>query len=67
MTADNIRFPLLLVFCFIFLCYFFPPEAMCLSQFLNVIHWKSAPENVDRKILTTKFRRYDANSKQREN
>ena len=45
MTGDNIRFPLLFVFCFISLISFSPPESLCFSQSSN-IHSKSAPENV---------------------
>ena len=53
MTAENIRFPLLLVI-FFDITLLVQPEALCFSQLLNAIHGQSAPENV----LTANFARF---------
>ena len=54
MTADEIRFPLLLlIFCNIKL--FFQHEAVSFSQLLNKIPRKRAPENVLTRVLKANF------------
>ena len=57
MTAENIRFPLLLVI-FLGITLLVQPEALCFSQLLNAIHGQSSPENVITRILTANFARF---------